>query len=150
MTNLSLLQEQEGGQTNAPPPPRPTEEWMLICQRNADLQPSMATQDGIDWTLAAHSYPTLEEAPSFISQQRQAAGQHVFTTSADPANLQGKQQQVYTIVQPHSHQSTGPLSLLHCPQLLKLWSSTTCPGQWSAHHRHQGCPHWSQCCQGPS
>ena len=75
MTNvihLSLLQEQEGGQTNTPPP-RPTEEWMLICQRNADLQPSMDTQDGIDWTLAAHSYPTLEEAPSFISQQKQAA-----------------------------------------------------------------------------
>ena len=54
---------------------------MLICQQNADLQPSMDTQDGIDWTLAAHSYPNIEEAPSFISQQRQAAGQHVFTTS---------------------------------------------------------------------
>ena len=63
---FSILQEQEGCQTNTPPP-RPTEEWMLICQQNADLQPSMDTQDGIDWTLAAHSYPTLEEAPSFIS-----------------------------------------------------------------------------------
>ena len=104
---FSILQEQEGGQTNTPPP-RPTEEWMLICQQNADLQPSMDTQDGIDWTLAAHSYPTLEEAPSFISQQRQAAGQHVFTTSANPANLQGKQQQVYTIVQQHQSANSPP------------------------------------------
>ena len=24
------------------------------------------------------------------------------------------------------------------------------PGQWSAHRHHQGCPHWRQCCQGPS
>ena len=128
---FSILQEQEGGQTNTPPP-RPTEEWMLICQQNADLQPSMDTQDGIYWTLAAHSYPTLEEAPSFISQQRQAAGQHVFTTSANPANLQGKQQQVYTIVQQHQSANsppplriivsgtagTGKSYLIHCLRLL--------------------------------
>ena len=102
---------------------------MLICQQNADLQPSMDTQDGIDWTLAA---PTLEEAPSFISQQRQAAGQHVFTTSANPANLQGKQQQVYTIVQQHQSANsppplrmivsgtagTGKSYLIHCLRLL--------------------------------
>ena len=105
---------------------------MLICQQNADLQPSMDTQDGIDWTLAAHSYPTLEEAPSFISQQRQAAGQHLFTTSANPANLQGKQQQVYTIVQQHQSANsppplrmivsgtagTGKSYLIHCLRLL--------------------------------
>ena len=128
---FSILQEQEGGQTNTPPP-RPTEEWMLICQQNADLQPSMDTQDGIDWTPAAHSYPTLEEAPSFISQQRQAAGQHVFTTSANPANLQGKQQQVYTIIQQHQSANsppplrmivsgtagTGKSYLIHCLRLL--------------------------------
>ena len=105
---------------------------MLICQQNADLQPSMDTQDGIDWTLAAHLYPTLEEAPTFISQQKQAAGQHVFTTSADPANLQGKQQQVYTIVQHHQSANsppplrmivsgtagTGKSYLIHCLRLL--------------------------------
>ena len=68
----------------------------------------MDTQDGIDWTLAAHLYPMLEEAPSFISQQRQAAGQHVFTTSANRANLQGKQQQVYTIVQQHQSANSPP------------------------------------------
>ena len=131
VTHLSLLQEQEGGQINTPPP-QPTEEWMLICQQNADLQPSMDTQDGIDWTLAAHSYPTLEEAPSFISQQKQAAGQHMFTTSANPANLQGKQQQVYTIVQQHQSANsppplkmivsgtagTGKSYLIHCLRLL--------------------------------
>ena len=105
---------------------------MLICQRNADLQPNMDTQDGIDWTLAAHSYPTLEEAPSFISQQKQAAGQRVFTTSANHANLQGKEQQVYTIVQQHQSANsppplrmivsgtagTGKSYLIHCLRLL--------------------------------
>ena len=64
--------------------------------------------------------------------QEQEGGQHVFTTSANPANLQGKQQQVYTIV--HQHQSansppplrmivsstagTGKSYLIHCFRLL--------------------------------
>ena len=105
---------------------------MLICRQNADLQPSIDTQEDMDWTLAAQSYPNLEEAPSFISQQRQAAGQHVFTTTANPANLQGKQLQVYTIVQQHQSAispsplkmivsgtaGTGKSYLIHCLRLL--------------------------------
>ena len=74
----------------------------------------------------------MEEAPSFILQQRQAAGQHVFTTTADPTSLQGKQLQVYTTVQEH-HTSinppplrmiisgtagTGKSYLIHCLRLL--------------------------------
>ena len=128
---VSWLQEQEGGQTTTPPP-RPTEEWMLICQQNADLQPTMDTQEDIDWTLAAQSYPNLEEAPSFITQQRQAAGQHTFTTTADPHNLQGKQLQVYTTIQQHQATNsppplkiivsgtagTGKSYLIHCLRLL--------------------------------
>jgi len=35
---------------------------MLICQQNAHQKPSMDTQEDIDWTLAARSYPSLEEA----------------------------------------------------------------------------------------
>ena len=81
---------------------------MLICQQNAHLQPSMDTQEDIDWTLATQSYPDLEEAPSFITQQRQAAGQHIFTTTADPHNLQGKQLQVYTTVQQHQTANSPP------------------------------------------
>ena len=128
---FSMLQEQDDGQTTTPPL-RPTEEWMLICQRNANLQPVMDTQEDVDWTLAALSYPNLEEAPSFISQQRQAAGQHIFTTTANPFNLQGKQLQVYTIVQQHQATTdpptlrmivsgtagTGKSYLIHCLRLL--------------------------------
>ena len=105
---------------------------MLICQRNTDLQPNTDSQQDIDWTLASQSYPNVEEAPSFISQQRQAAGEHVFTTSADPQNLQGKQLQVYTAVQQHHDAvnlpplrmivsgtaGTGKSYLIHCLRLL--------------------------------
>ena len=126
-----LLQEQEDDQTTTPLS-RPTEEWMLICQQNADLQPNMDIQDNTDWTLAAHSYANIGEAPSFISQQRQAAGEHVFTTSADPVNLQGKQLQVYTTIQQHQPAysppslrmivsgtaGTGESYLIHCLRLL--------------------------------
>ena len=77
-------------------------------QRNADLQPSVDTQEDIDWTLAAQSYPNLEEAPRFMTEQRQAAGQHTITTTADPRNLQGKQLQVYTIVQQHQSAISPP------------------------------------------
>ena len=44
------------------------------------MKPSMDTQEDVDWTLAAQSYPNIDEAPSFIAQQRQAAGKHVFNS----------------------------------------------------------------------
>ena len=105
---------------------------MLVCQRNSDLQPSTDSQQDVDWTQAAQSYPNVEEAPSFISQQRQAAGERVFTTSADPQYLQGKQLQVYATVQQHHDAvnppplwmivsgtaGTGKSYLIHCLQLL--------------------------------
>ena len=101
-------------------------------RQNVDLQPSIDTQGDIDWTQAARSYPNVDEAPSFISQQRQAAGQHVFTTTANPANLQVKQLQAYTIVQQHPSATsppplrmivsgtagTGKSYLIHCLRLL--------------------------------
>ena len=102
---MVFLQEQEDGQTTTPSS-RCTEEWMLICRQHAHLQPSMDTEN-IDWTLAAQSYPNIEEAPSFILQQCQAAGQHTFTTTADRRNLRRKQLQVYTIVQQH-HSANSP------------------------------------------
>ena len=105
---------------------------MLICQRNTDLQPNIDTQEEIDWTMSCLSYPNVEEAPSFLSQQRQAAGEHLFTTTADPLKLQGKQLQVYTTIQ-HHHTAinppplrmivsgtagTGKSYLIHCLRLL--------------------------------
>lgn len=86
----------DGGNSN--PPSRPTEEWMLVCQRNTELQPSTDAQEDVDWTHAAQSYPNLDEAASFISQQQHNVGRRMFTTTADPDNLQGKQLQVYTNV----------------------------------------------------
>ena len=114
---------------------------MLICRQNADLQPSTDTQEDIDWTLSTQLYPKIDEAPSFISRHRQAAGQHIFTTTANPANLQGKQLQVYTTVQQHhSSNSPSPLRtivsgtagtgksyLIHCQLLLQHQVVVTAP-----------------------
>ena len=66
--------------------------------------------------------PVVEEAPSFISQQRKAAGQHIFTTTADPSELQGKQLQVYTAVQQH-YASVNP------PPLRMIVSGTAGAGK---------------------
>ena len=50
---------------------RATEDWMLLCQGNADFQQPTSSESDYDWTTAAQSYPNLSEAPSFISQQQQ-------------------------------------------------------------------------------
>ena len=71
----SLLQEQTETQYSQPPT-RAVEEWMLVCQRNADLQPNIESEQEMDWTRA--------EMPSFISQQQESATQRAFTISADP------------------------------------------------------------------
>ena len=78
---------------------------MLICQRNADFQPSTDTLDDVNWTQAARAYPNIEEAPSFIAQQQQTGEEYTFSTSASPLNLQGKQLQVYSTVHEHSEAS---------------------------------------------
>ena len=127
----SIIQEQENSQ-HAPTPPRPVEEWMLVCRQNQHSEPDVSSNEEVDWTLAAQSYPNLAEAPSFISQQRQAAEERIFTTSASPHNLQGKQLQVYTTVQQHytavnppplrmivsGTAGTGKSYLIHCLRLL--------------------------------
>ena len=81
---------------------------MLVCQRNADLQPNIESEQEMDWTRAALAYTNIEEMPSFISWQRESAAQRPFTTSADHRQLQGKQLQVYTIVQQHMEAETPP------------------------------------------
>ena len=114
------------------PPTRAVEEWMLVCQRNADIHPNTNSDQEVDWTHAAQAYTNLEEMPSFISQQRQSAAQRAFTTTADPQRLQGKQLQAYTIVQQHMEAeappplrmivsgtaATGKTYLIHCVRLL--------------------------------
>ena len=78
-----------------------------MCQRNADLQPNIESEQEVDWTRAVQVYTNIEEIPSFISRQHASAGQRAFTTGADPRQLQGKQVQVYTIVQQHM-EAEGP------------------------------------------
>ena len=105
---------------------------MLICQSNANLQPSIDTQEDVDWSAGALRYPNVEEMPTFISHQRKSAGQHSFTTTADPQNLQGKQLQTYNMVREHAEADhppqlrlivsetagTGKSYLIHCLRLL--------------------------------
>ena len=126
----SSPQEQSDQQHNQHPS-RPVEEWMLICQRNADLQPNMETQEDMDWTRAAQAYPNLEEMPTFICRQRKSAAEHLFSTSANPHHLQGKQLQAYSLVQQHAEAEappplrmivsgtagTGKSYLIHCLRL---------------------------------
>ena len=87
---------------------------MLICQRNTDLQPNLNSQeDSTDWSSSSAAYPNLEELPTFITQQRQSAPQRTFTTTADPQHLQGKQLQVYTLVQQHLEaEDSSPLHMI--------------------------------------
>ena len=68
---------------------------MLVCQRNADLQQNIESEQEVDWTHAAQAYANIEEMPSFISQQHESAAQRAFTTSADPQQLQGIPQQLW-------------------------------------------------------
>ena len=111
--------------------PQAVEEWMLICQNSADLQPSLESRD-IDWTAALQAYPNVEEMPTFISRHRESAMQQSFTTLADPQQLQGKQFQAYNLVQQHAEANhptplrlivsgtagTGKSYLIHCLRLL--------------------------------
>ena len=104
---------------------------MLICQRNADLQPNVDSQEDVDWTRAAQGYPNLEELPTFICRQHESADEHLFSTSADPQQLQGKQLQAYTLVREHAETEappplkmivsgtagTGKSYLIHCLRL---------------------------------
>ena len=82
-----------------------------MCQRNADLQPNIESEQEVDWTRAVQAYTNIEEIPSFISRQHASAGQRAFTTGADPRQLQGKQVQVYTIVQ-QNMEAEGPSPLM--------------------------------------
>ena len=87
---------------------RAIEEWMLICQRNSDLQPNSSSQQDFDWSLPAQTYYNLKEMPSFIAQQQQSVPRHTFTTSADPQHLQEKQLEAYKIVLQHKESEDSP------------------------------------------
>ena len=106
---------------------------MLVCQRNANLQPDTESQQGVDWTQAGRAYPNLKEMPSFISRHRELTPDSAFTSTADPHRLQAKQLQAYTVVRQYFEADgslpplqmivtgtagTGKSYLIHCLRLL--------------------------------
>ena len=116
---MVFLQEQEDGQATT----------IIATYRgvDADMSPacSMLTYSPA-WTrrrastghwLPSHIYPNIEEAPSFISQQCQAAGQHTITTTADPHNLPGE-----AAASVH-HCPAAPLSYLYIIEKSKIDSA---------------------------
>ena len=65
--------------------PQVIQDWMLICQYNAEFAQSTTDEQDCDWSLAADAYPDLLELPSFIAQQRQQYESSELTSkSADP------------------------------------------------------------------
>ena len=107
---------------------------MVICQHNTDsnVLTEVRLQQEFNWTIDSLCYPNIEEASSFLARQRQESTAHVFSTSANPDNLQGKQLQVYNTVKSHCEGNesqplhmiisgtagTGKSYLIHCLRLL--------------------------------
>ena len=111
------------------------DDWMLICQQNAEFGQATGEEEDCDWSLAARAYTELREMPSYIAQQRQEfVAQSALTTTAHASHLQGKQLQAYTAVRDHSESSdpnrpplrivvsgtagTGKSYLIQCLKLL--------------------------------
>ena len=100
---LLMFAQVDDTELQNPQPSRAMEKWMLVCQRHSDLQPDISSQQG-----------------------------SVFTTSANPQHLQGKQLDAYNVVLQHTQSSdsqqllmivsgtagTGKSYLIHCLRLL--------------------------------
>ena len=77
------------------------QDWMLICQYNAEFSQDADDEQDCDWLNAARAYPDVLEMPSFLAQQRQQYTKECVSLTADPAHLQGKQLKAYSIVREH-------------------------------------------------
>ena len=66
---------------------REMEEWMVICQRNADHHTIVDCDGDHDWSTSNTVYTNIDDLPTFITRHRQATQQHRFTTTADPSKL---------------------------------------------------------------
>ena len=108
------------------------EEWMLICRHNPNYQSTVDCDDDHVWSASSTAYTNLDELPTFIATQRQSAQERQFTTTADPANLQGIQLATYNLIKHHLESNdpspirmivsgtagTGKSYLIHCLRLL--------------------------------
>jgi ATP-dependent DNA helicase PIF1 len=115
LTEHQLLQQQEDEEeptatsTTTTNDHRAQEEWMLICHRHADFSNTNDCDDDHDWSASSSLYPNMEEFASFITRHRQSAPDRIFTTTADPSNLQGKQLATYNLIKDHM-ESNNPIS----------------------------------------
>jgi ATP-dependent DNA helicase PIF1 len=103
---------------------RNVEEWMLICQHRAQLGGSheSSTLD-VDSLEAARRYPSLDEAPSFITRSKEThTPRHDSVNLPNPELLQGNQCQVYEAVQ-------RQLTQLHLQPLCMIISGTAGTGK---------------------
>ena len=105
-----------------------TEEWMLLCQLQPQLQSQSDSHPDFDWLASGLKYANLRETVTFVTKQKELAPAQDFSTSADPQNLQAKQLQAYKMVQQHiqgDHSKplrmivsgtagTGKSYLIHC------------------------------------
>ena len=86
-----ITQEVDVGEDGPDSADRNVQEWMLICQNNAQFEDAgTSANEDVDWSLAGEAYPDLHEMPSFIDRQRQDHSPQSHSTAADPGNLQGQ------------------------------------------------------------
>ena len=91
------------------------EEWMLICQHQAQLGSSEeAPTTNVDWLKDARSYPNLQEAATFLTRCKNSSTlTQGCPHSCDPQLLQGKQLQVYEAVRKHAiQQNVEPFRMI--------------------------------------
>jgi len=131
--HVSIPQGQEEDQKDDTPPTA-VEDWMLICQHEAEFSHSNGDKrTAHDWSQAAKEYPNIKEMPSFIAQQCQQYQTQPPETTADPDHLQGEQLCAYSIVREHFERGrveeplrmivsgtagTGKSYLINCLKLL--------------------------------
>ena len=111
---------------------RDVEEWMQVCQYNVAYSSNADCDNNHNWSNSSIIYGNIEELPTFITRSRQTNHQHQFSTTADPSTLQGKQLEVYNVIQNHMEGNdttplrmivsgtagTGKSYLIHCIRLL--------------------------------
>ena len=74
---------------------------MLICQCTADYRSTAYCDSDFNWSSSSMLYSNLDKMSTFVTRCRQSAQEHVFTTTADSNNLQGKQLAAYDLVKHH-------------------------------------------------
>ena len=59
LVSLSSFPQEQTETQYSQPPTRAVEKWMFVCQRNADLQPNIESEQEVDWTRAAQAHANI-------------------------------------------------------------------------------------------